>query len=93
MHGSLLGVGTALYVSGDVFEHHNCVVDHHTDGDRQRRERNDVKRVACGKEVDKRSDKRDRDGDDDDNGSTPTTEECKHHDNHEEQCIEHGLGE
>ena len=50
--GSLLRVATALDVSGYVLENHNGIVNHHTDRDGERRERHDVERVACGKQVD-----------------------------------------
>ncbi len=50
--GRLLGFRAAVDVRGDVLQHHNGVVDHHTDGDRERRERNDVERLARGQQID-----------------------------------------
>ena len=32
MYGSLLGVGTALNMCGDVLKYHDGIIDHHTDG-------------------------------------------------------------
>ena len=89
VHGGLLWIGTALNVGGHVFEHHNGVVHHHTDGDRQCGERHNVERIAGGKQVDKRSNQRDRNGDGNDDGGTPASQEHKHHKHHEYQGIHH----
>ena len=35
MYGSLLGVGAALNMGGDVLQYHNGIIHYHTDGDGQ----------------------------------------------------------
>ncbi len=93
MHGGLLGRRTAFDVGGDILQHHDGVVHHHTDGDGQCRQRHDVQRVAGGIEIDERGNERDGDGEGDDDRGAPATQEEQHHDDHEEQRIEHGLDE
>ena len=60
---------------------------------RQRRQRDDVQRVARSVEVDERGDKGDRDRDGDDERGAPASEEEEHDDDHEQQRVEHRLDE
>ncbi len=91
--GRLFRVGAAFYVRRHVLEHHDGVVHHHTDGDGQCRQRDDVQRVAGGVEVDEGGNQRNRDGDDDNHRGSPAPQEYEDHYHHEEQGVEHGLFE
>ena len=84
---------TALYVLVDIFQDHNCVIDHHTDCNRERRKRNDVERAVGTQKVDERHNERNRDTDGDDERRPPLSEEKQHHHHHKYQRIHHGFGE
>ena len=89
--GRLLRIGSAFDMGRDVFKHHDRVVDHHTDGYGERRERHDVERVAGSVEIDEGCDQRHRDGDDDDHRGAPASEEEEYDYHHEEERVEHRL--
>jgi len=77
----------------DILQHHDGVVDDHTDGDRERRERNDVQRRSRGEEIDERTDQRDGDRHADDERRPPASEEDHHHQHHEDKGVHDGLRE
>ncbi len=91
--GRLLGIRTALDVGGDVLEHHDGVVDDHTDGDGERRERDDVERRPCGEQVDERTDQRHGDGHADDERGAPTSEEDHDDEHHEDEGVHDRFGQ
>ena len=91
MYGRLLG-GTATFnVVGNVFEHHDGIVDHHTDGDTQRAERYDVQRITRHQQITERGNKRDRYGNDDNERGAPTSQEEEHHEHHNDEGYQNGL--
>ena len=77
----------------NVLQNHDGVVDHHTDGDGERRERDDVQRGAGGEEVDERTDQRHGDRHTDDQRRAPASEEGHHHQHDEDEGVENGFRE
>ena len=53
--------------------HHDGIVYHHSDGDGERRKRDDVDRVTGNSEIDKRCDQRERNGYGDDQRRAPAS--------------------
>ena len=93
MDGGLLGVGTTLDMRGHVLEHHDGIVDHHTDGDRETGQRNHIERTVGNGQVDERGYQRDGNRDGDDEGGAPASEEEEHDYDNEQEGVEHGLGQ
>ncbi len=91
MHGCLFRVGASFNVSGYVFKHHNCIVYHHADRNRQRGKRHDVESVAGGEQIYERCNQRHRNRYHDDHRCSPSAEEHEHHNHHEKKCVKHGF--
>ena len=73
MYGGLPWLASPFNVIRHVFEHHNGIIDYHTDGDRKRRKRDDVQRVSRSRQINKRSDQRNRDCNNDNQCSSPSS--------------------
>ena len=71
-----------------ILQHHNGIVHHVTNSDRETRQGNHVERTACCIQVDERGNQRHRDGDDNNGCRTPSTQEDEHHQCHKQ----HGVG-
>ena len=93
MYSRLRRRRAALDVGRNVLQDHDGVVHHHTDGDRKRRERDDVDRVARDGQIDERGDEREWDGDRNDQRGPPATEKEEDDKHDEEQGVEHRLRE
>ena len=76
---------------GDVFDYHNGIVNHHTDGNGEGGEGDDVERAVGKEQIDERGDQGDGDGEGDDDGAAPVAEEYQHDENDEEEGIEDAL--
>ena len=83
--GGLLGLGSAVDVGRNILQHHNGVIDHHTDSNRERRHGDNVQRLARSQDVNHGSQKRNRNRQHDDNRCTPATQEEEYHNHHEQQ--------
>ena len=84
---------STLDVTGDVLEHDDRIVHDHTDGDGERTERDDIERRIGNRQVDKRHDKGDRNGDTDDECCTPSAEEEEHNEYDEDKGVHDGFFE
>ena len=91
--GCLARVFAAFDVLGDVLQHHNGVVHHHTYGHGERGQRDDIQRTVGKQQVDERCYKGDGYGERDDDGGAPVAEEYQHHEYHEQQGVEDGFGQ
>ena len=76
---------------GDVLQHHDGIVHHHTDGHRQGGQRDDVERTVGEHQVDEGHDQGDRDGDADDQRGAPLAQEEEHDQHHEEEGVQDGF--
>ena len=93
VHGCLLGFLAPFKMAGDVLEHHNRIVHDHTDGNRKRRHRYDVEGVAGCKQIDERSQERNRNRKHDDESGPPSSEEEVHHEHNHQKRDDDGLDE
>ena len=82
---------TTFYVTGNILEHHNRIIDHHTDGNGERTQGDDIDRRIGNAQIDKRHNQGDRDSDTDDDRCTPLTEEEQHNQHDEQQRVQHRL--
>ena len=89
----LLRLRASLDMRSDVLEYHDGIVNDHTDGERECRERYDVERRARSKEVDEGTYQRDWDGQAYDKRRTPTAQEEHNHEDYEDKGEHNGLGE
>ena len=80
-------VFTTFDMSGDILQNDDGIVHHHTDGDGERTEGDDVKRRVGYTQVDKRHDEGDRNSDTDDDRGAPSAQEEQYHQHDEEQGI------
>ena len=76
---------------GDVLQHHNRVIDHQTDGDGYRRQRNDIQRITRSQQVYKGRYQGDWHHKGDDDGGAPSSQEEEHHNDHQQQDDEDGF--
>ena len=81
----------AIHMLGDILEHHDSIVHHHTDSDIERTERDDVERAACNSQVDKCHHEGDRNGEAHDKCCTPATQEEEHYEDHKQKCVTNGF--
>ena len=79
VNGGLGRFLASLQVRGNVLQHHNGVVHHHTDRNGQGRHRYDVQCVACRVKVDQRPEQCNRDGQHDDERRPPAAKEYVDH--------------
>ena len=91
VQGRLTRIGTPVNVPRNILQHHDGVIDHHTDGDGERAKRNDVDGAAGEFQVNKGYNQGNRDGDADDEGRTPASEEEEYHQHYEEQGVQNGF--
>ena len=89
--GRLVRRGAAVDMLGNVLQHHDGVVHHHTDGHRQGGQRNDVERTVGEHQVDEGHNQGNRDGDADDQRSAPLAQEEEHDQHHEEEGVQDGF--
>ena len=79
VNGGLGRFLASLQVRGNVLQHHNGIVHHHTDRNGQGRHRYDVQCVACRVKVDQRPEQCNRDGQHDDERRPPAAKEYVDH--------------
>ena len=87
----LLNACTSIDVSGDILQHHNSVIHHHTNRDRNRRHRDNVERRVGHQEVYQRREHRDRDGEHNDKHRTPAAEHQHNHEHNHDEGDEDGI--
>ena len=88
-HRGLAPAHAARHVRDDVLQHHNGVVHHHADCNRQRRHRHDVDCPAHQEHEDERDDERERDGQYDDERRAQAAQEHQRRQHHEEPAVQH----
>ena len=81
-----------LDVAVDVLHHHNRVVDHETDAEHERQQREQIDRIAERHQRDHHADQRKRDGDDRNEGRAQIAEEQENHHDHDRRRFGERLG-
>ena len=87
----LVRVFAALHVPRYILQHHDRIIHHHTDGYRQRTERDDIKTRIGYCQINERDNQRNRNRDTDDDGCTPAAQEEEHDEDDEDECVQHRL--
>ena len=89
--GRLTRVRASVDMRGDVLQDHNGIVHHHTHGNGKGTEGDDVQRTVNTQQVKECDQQGDWDGQSDNHTGTPLTQEEEHHEDHEEDRIQHSL--
>ena len=92
MNGGTSGATTTFDVRCHIFEYHNGIIHHHTNGHGQGAERNDVQTSTRSAQVYKGSNERNRNCNNNNNRCTPASEEGQHHKNNEKESIHYRFG-
>ena len=91
MYSCLLRGATSIDVRGDVLQDYDGIIHDHPNGDRERGEGDDVQRVPRDQQVDEGGNERDGDGEDDDEGCSPSAEEEEDDQHHDDEGDEDGV--
>ncbi|OAV65393.1 hypothetical protein Barb6_02886 [Bacteroidales bacterium Barb6] len=91
MYGSLFRLASPLNVGSNVFQYHNGIIDHHTDGYGEGAERNNVQRVPRCKQISKGGNQRNGDCQNDNEGCPPTSQEKEYDQHHENKSDADGF--